>query len=193
MGVLITLIFSKYVYLVSISSFFTFYLIEKFGVSVRNAQLHVFAFLAAVAFGTFAGGPIGDRIGRKRVIWVSILGMLPFTLLMPHASLAWTGVLSVIVGFIMASAFPAIVVFAQELMPKNVGMIAGMMFGFSFGVSGISAAALGRLADIAGIATVYQVCAFLPLLGLAAVLLPDLRRPPPQAATEIPAMGLEPE
>lgn len=179
MGVLLVLIFSKYVYLVSISSFFTFYLIEKFNVSVRSAQLHVFAFLAAVAAGTFVGGPIGDRIGRKRVIWVSILGMLPFTLLMPHASLAWTGVLSVLVGLFMASAFPAIVVFAQELMPKNVGMVAGMMFGFSFGISGISAAALGKLADIAGIETVYQVCAFLPLLGLAAILLPDLRRPPP--------------
>ena len=179
MGVLLVLIFSKYVYLVSISSFFTFYLIEKFNVSVRSAQLHVFAFLAAVAVGTFVGGPIGDRIGRKRVIWVSIVGMLPFTLLMPHASLAWTGVLSVLVGLIMASAFPAIVVFAQELMPKNVGMVAGMMFGFSFGISGISAAALGKLADIAGIETVYQVCAFLPLLGLAAILLPDLRRPPP--------------
>ena len=193
MGILLTLIFSKYVYLVSISSFYTFYLIERFGVSVRDAQLHLFIFLAAVAVGTFAGGPIGDKIGRKRVIWVSILGVLPFTLILPHVGLAWTGALSVVIGLLLASAFPAIVVFAQELMPKSVGMVTGLMFGFSFGISGISAAALGRLADAAGIETVYRLCAFLPLLGLLAVFLPDMRRPSSTAETEVPAgAGLGP-
>ena len=193
MAILLTLIFSKYVYLVSISSFYTFYLIERFDLSVRNAQLHLFAFLAAVALGTFAGGPIGDRIGRKRVIWVSILGVLPFTLLMPHVGLAWTGLLSAIIGLLLASAFPAIVVFAQELMPKSVGMVTGLMFGFSFGISGLSAALLGRLADVAGIEAVYRICAFMPVLGLLAVFLPDMRRPPPDAETEVPAgAGLGP-
>lgn len=176
LGVLLTLIFSKYVYLSSITSYYTFYLIERFGLSVRDAQLHLFVFLAAVAVGTFAGGPIGDRIGRKRVIWVSILGVLPFTLALPFADLFWTGMLSVIIGLVLASAFSAIVVFGQELMPKSVGMIAGMMFGFSFGVSGVAAALLGNLADTVGIVTVYRICAFLPALGLLTVLLPDLRR-----------------
>ena len=193
MGILLSLIFSKYVYLVSISSFYTFYLIERFGLSVRNAQLHLFAFLAAVAVGTFAGGPIGDRIGRKRVIWVSILGVLPFTLILPHVGLAWTGGLTLIIGLLLASAFPAIVVFGQELMPKSVGMVTGMMFGFSFGISGLSAALLGRMADVAGIEAVYRFCAYMPLLGLLAVFLPDMRRPPPDAVTETPAgPGLEP-
>ena len=176
LGVLLVLIFSKYVYLSSITSYYTFYLIERFGLSVRDAQLHLFAFLAAVAVGTFAGGPIGDRIGRKRVIWVSILGVLPFTLALPFVGLFWTGVLSVVIGLVLASSFSAIVVFGQELMPKSVGMIAGLMFGFSFGVSGVAAALLGNLADTVGIVTVYRLCAFLPALGLLTVLLPDLRR-----------------
>ena len=184
LGVLLTLIFSKYVYLSSITSYYTFYLIERFGLSVRDAQLHLFAFLAAVAVGTFAGGPIGDRIGRKRVIWVSILGVLPFTLALPFVDLFWTGVLSVIIGLVLASAFSAIVVFGQELMPKSVGMIAGLMFGFSFGVSGVAAALLGNLADTVGIVTVYRICAFLPALGLLTVLLPDLRRKAAEPAVQ---------
>ena len=188
LGVLLTLIFSKYAYLSSITSYYTFYLIERFGVSVRDAQLHLFAFLAAVAVGTFAGGPIGDRIGRKRVIWASILGVLPFTLTLPFADLFWTGVLSVVIGLILASAFSAIVVFGQELMPRSPGLIAGLMFGFSFGVGGIAAAVLGQVADATSITTVYRICAFLPALGLLAVLLPDLRRkaaqPPVQPTLE---------
>jgi len=173
-GILAALIFSKYVYLASITSYFTFYLIQRFGVSVRNAQLHLFLFLAAVAVGTVLGGPIGDRVGRKGVIWVSILGTLPFTLLLPHASLFWTGPLSVIIGLILASAFPAIVVFGQELAPGNVGLISGLFFGFSFGMGGVGAAVLGRMADVAGIAAVYQVCAVLPAIGLLAAFLPDV-------------------
>ncbi len=173
-GILAALIFSKFVYLASITSYFTFYLIHQFGVSVRNAQLHLFVFLAAVAVGTVLGGPLGDRIGRKRVIWFSILGALPFTLLLPHASLFWTGPLSVIIGMILASAFPAIVVFGQELAPGNVGLISGLFFGFSFGMGGIGAAVLGRLADVSGIAAVYQVCAVLPAIGLLAAFLPDV-------------------
>jgi FSR family fosmidomycin resistance protein-like MFS transporter len=176
LGVLLTLIFSKYAYLSSITSYYTFYLIERFGLTVRDAQLHLFAFLAAVAVGTFVGGPVGDRIGRKRVIWVSILGVLPFTLALPFADLFWTGVLSVVIGLVLASAFSAIVVFGQELMPRSPGLIAGLMFGFSFGVGGIAAAVLGRVADATSITTVYRLCAFLPALGLLAVLLPDLRR-----------------
>jgi FSR family fosmidomycin resistance protein-like MFS transporter len=174
--VLLALIFSKYVYLASLTSYFTFYLIHKFGVSVREAQLHLFAFLAAVAVGTLVGGPIGDRIGRKYVIWASILGVLPLTLLLPHASLFWTGPLSVLIGLMLASAFPAIVVFAQELAPGKVGMISGLFFGFSFGMGGLGAAVLGRVADSAGIETVYRICAFLPAIGLLAGLLPDLSR-----------------
>jgi FSR family fosmidomycin resistance protein-like MFS transporter len=143
---------------------------------VQSAQLHLFAFLAAVAVGTVLGGPIGDRFGRKYVIWGSILGVLPLTLLLPHASLFWTGPLSVAIGLLLASAFPAIVVFAQELAPGQVGMISGLFFGFSFGMGGLGAAVLGRLADVAGIETVYQVCAFLPAIGLLAALLPDLNR-----------------
>ncbi|HEX4096554.1 MAG TPA: MFS transporter [Caulobacteraceae bacterium] len=173
-AILLALIFSKYVYLASLTSYFTFYLIHKFGVSVREAQLHLFAFLAAVAVGTLAGGPIGDRIGRKYVIWASILGVLPLTLMLPHASLFWTGPLSVLIGLMLASAFPAIVVFAQELAPGKVGMISGLFFGFSFGMGGLGAAVLGRVADSAGIETVYRICAFLPAIGLLAGLLPDL-------------------
>ena len=176
-AILLALIFSKYVYLASLTSYFTFYLIHRFGVSVEVAQLHLFAFLAAVALGTIAGGPIGDRFGRKYVIWFSILGTLPFTLLLPHASLFWTGPLTVIIGLILASAFPAIVVFAQELVPGKIGMISGLLFGFSFGMGGLGAALLGEVADQAGIETVYAICAFLPAIGLLAVFLPDAEKP----------------
>ena len=175
-AILLVLTFSKYVYLTSLSSYFTFYLIQHFGVSVRVAQLHLAIFLAAVALGTFLGGPIGDRIGRKYVIWVSILGVLPLTLLLPHVNLFWTGVLSLIIGMVLASAFPAIVVFGQELMPSKVGMISGLFFGFAFGVAGLGAAVLGRVADAYGIYTVYWICAFLPAIGLLAGFLPDLRQ-----------------
>jgi FSR family fosmidomycin resistance protein-like MFS transporter len=174
--VLVALIFSKYIYLASLTSYYTFYLIRHFGVSVRVAQLHLFAFLAAVAVGTVLGGPIGDRFGRRYVIWASILGPLPFTLLLPHASLAWTGPLTVIIGLILASAFPAIVVFAQELLPGKVGMIAGLFFGLAFGIGGLGAALLGALADWKSIEFVYQVCAYLPAIGLLAAFLPDIER-----------------
>jgi FSR family fosmidomycin resistance protein-like MFS transporter len=173
--ILLVLIFSKYVYLTSLTSYFTFYLIQRFGVSIRVAQLHLSVFLAAVAVGTFLGGPVGDRIGRKYVIWVSILGVLPFTLLLPHVNLFWTSVLSVIIGTVLASAFSAIVVFGQELVPNKVGMISGLFFGFAFGVAGLGAAVLGRVADAHGIYTVYRICAFLPAIGLLAGFLPDLR------------------
>jgi MFS transporter, FSR family, fosmidomycin resistance protein len=174
--ILMALIFSKFVYLASITSYFTFYLIHQFGASVRTAQLHLFLFLAAVAAGTILGGPLGDRLGRKQVIWFSILGALPFTLLLPHANLFWTGPLAIVIGLILASAFPAIVVFAQELAPGNVGMVAGLCFGLSFGLGGIGAAVLGRVADVKGIAFIYQVCAFLPALGLLAAFLPRLAK-----------------
>ncbi|MGH8205700.1 MAG: MFS transporter, partial [Steroidobacteraceae bacterium] len=175
--VLLALVFSKYVYLASLSSYYTFYLIHRFGVSVQNAQLHLFVFLAAAAVGTFIGGPLGDRFGRRYVIWLSVLGPLPFTLLLPHASLFWTGPLTVIIGLILASAFPAIVVFAQELMPGKVGMVSGMFFGFAFGVAGLGAALLGALADATSIEFVYGVCAFLPAIGVLAGLLPHIERP----------------
>jgi MFS transporter, FSR family, fosmidomycin resistance protein len=174
LAVLALLVFSKYVYMASLSSYYTFYLIEKFHVAVGTAQLYLFVFLAAVAAGTFAGGPIGDRIGRKRVIWVSILGAAPFTLALPYADLPWTGVLSVVIGLVMSSAFSAIVVFAQELVPGKVGMIAGIFFGLMFGFSGIGAAAMGHIADVAGIGTVYRIASFLPLLGILAAALPRI-------------------
>jgi FSR family fosmidomycin resistance protein-like MFS transporter len=173
-AVLLALIFSKYFYLASLSSYYTFYLINRFHVSVQNAQLHLFVFLAAVAFGTIIGGPLGDRIGRKYIIWASILGVLPFSLLLPHATLFWTSVLTVPIGVILASAFPAIVVYAQELLPGRTGTVAGLFFGFAFGMGGIGAAVLGKLADAFGINAVYEVCAFLPLIGLLAALLPDV-------------------
>jgi FSR family fosmidomycin resistance protein-like MFS transporter len=172
LGILAFLVFSKFFYMTSITSYFTFYLIDKFDVSVASSQLHLFLFLGAVAAGTFFGGPIGDKIGRKAVIWFSILGAAPFTLAMPYADLFWTSVLSVIIGFILASAFSAIVVFAQELMPGNVGMIAGIFFGLMFGFGGIGAALLGYLADSHGINFVYTLCSFLPLLGILAIFLP---------------------
>jgi FSR family fosmidomycin resistance protein-like MFS transporter len=177
LAVLALLVFSKYIYMASLSSYYTFYLIDKFNVSVASAQMYLFLFLAAVAAGTFMGGPIGDRIGRKRVIWVSILGAAPFTLMLPYVDLFWTAVLTVVIGFVISSAFSAIVVFAQELMPGKVGMIAGIFFGLMFGVSGIGAAAMGHIADISGIAHVYKLCSYLPLLGILTVLLPHIGQP----------------
>jgi FSR family fosmidomycin resistance protein-like MFS transporter len=174
--VLLVLVFSKYVYLASLTSYYTFYLIHRFHVSVQNAQMHLFVFLAAVAAGTIIGGPIGDRIGRRYVIWFSILGAAPFALLLPTANLFWTGPLTIVIGLMLASAFPAIVVFAQELVPGKVGMISGLFFGFSFGMAGLGAAALGWLADKTSIETVYRVCAFLPLIGLLAVRLPKVEK-----------------
>lgn len=175
LGILLLLIFSKYFYMASISSYFTFYLIHRFQLPVQSAQLYLFAFLFAVALGTIIGGPVGDRIGRKYVIWTSILGVAPFTLLLPHVNLFWTGILIVIIGLILASAFSAILVYAQDLVPGKVGTISGLFFGFAFGMGGIGAAVLGSLADRSGIDFVYQVCAFLPLLGLAAIFLPNLK------------------
>jgi FSR family fosmidomycin resistance protein-like MFS transporter len=174
-AILIALIFSKYFYLASISSYYTFYLISKFHVSVQASQLYLAVFLGAAAIGTFAGGPIGDRIGRKLVIWWSILGVLPFTLLLPYVNLAWTVFLTVIIGLVIASAFSAILVYAQELMPGNIGMISGVFFGFAFGMGGIGAAVLGALADATSITYVYKVCAFLPAIGLLAVFLPSFK------------------
>jgi FSR family fosmidomycin resistance protein-like MFS transporter len=173
-GVLLALIFSKYFYLASLSSYYTFYLIERFGVSVTNAQLALFVFLGSVAAGTLAGGPVGDRIGFKSVIWVSILGALPFTLILPYANLTWTVILTVPIGVILASAFSAIIVYAQELLPSRVGTVAGLFFGFAFGMGGLGAALLGVLADWTSIEFVYQVCAFLPLVGLLTAFLPNL-------------------
>ena len=181
LAVLLALIFSKYFYLISLSSYYTFYLIEKFQLSTQSAQIHLFYFLGAVALGTFVGGPVGDRFGRKLVIWGSILGVLPFTLLLPHANLFWTSVLSVAIGLILSSAFSAILVYAQDLLPGKVGMVAGLFFGFAFGMGGIAAAVLGELADIKGIEYVYQVCAFLPAIGLLTAFLPDLHRRAPFA------------
>ena len=172
--VLLVLIFSKFIYLASFSSYYTIYLMHHFGVSVRAAQMLLFAFLAAAALGTVAGGPLGDRFGRKRIIWTSILGVLPFAILLPYANLFWTIVLTVVIGFVLASAFPAIVVYGQELIPGRVGMVAGLFFGLSFGAAGAGAAIMGRIADLAGIEQVYRVASFLPALGLLAALLPDL-------------------
>jgi FSR family fosmidomycin resistance protein-like MFS transporter len=174
--VLVSLMFSKFVYLASLSSYYTFFLIGRFHLSVQNAQIHLFVFLAAVAAGTVIGGPIGDRIGRKLVIWCSILGILPFTLLLPYASLFWTGPLTVIIGMGLASAFPAIVVYAQELVPGKVGTISGLFFGLAFGLGGLGAALLGRLADSTSIEFVYRICAVLPALGLLTAFLPNIGR-----------------
>lgn len=174
LAVLMALIFSKYIYLTSLTSYYTFYLIDKFGLSVPQAQIHLFVFLFAVAAGTIIGGPLGDRYGRKYVIWISILGVTPFTLLLPYASAGWAAVLSVVIGVILASAFSAILVYAQELVPGRVGLIAGLFFGFAFGVAGIGSALLGKLADHTSIAYVFHLCSFLPLLGLLTVFLPNL-------------------
>ena len=176
-AILMALTFSKHFYLVSITSFYIFYLIHTFGISVQNAQLHLFLFLAAVAAGTVIGGPIGDRIGSRRVIWWSILGVLPFTLALPYVGLFWSAVLSVIIGLILASAFPAILVYAQALIPGRVGMVAGLFFGLAFGIAGIGAAVLGWLADLTSIEFVYHICAFLPAIGLLAAFLPETAKP----------------
>lgn len=176
MAVLIALLFSKYIYLASFTSYYTFYLMERFEVSTKTAQILQFVFFAAVAAGTIAGGPIGDKLGRKLVIWVSILGVLPFSLVLPHVGIEGTVVLSVVVGFVLASAFPAIVVYGQELMPGRVGMVSGLFFGFIFGIGGIGAALLGMLADWKGITFVFLMCSFLPAIGILTAFLPDLRR-----------------
>ncbi len=164
--ILLILIFSKYVYMASLTSFYTFYLIEKFNVTVQHSQFYLFAFLFAVALGTLIGGPVGDRFGRKYVIWVSILGTAPFSLMLPYANLFWTCVLTIIIGFILSSAFSAILVYAQELLPRKVGLISGLFFGLAFGIAGIAAAVLGNVADVKGIEYVYKICAYLPLLGI---------------------------
>ena len=173
-GILLMLIFSKYFYLASINSYLTFYLIDKFQLPVQSAQMYLFAFLFSVALGTLMGGSIGDRVGRKYVIWGSILGVAPFTMLLPYANLFWTGVLVVVIGLIIASAFSAILVYAQELIPGNVGMVSGLFFGFAFGMGGLGAAVLGKLADATNVGFVYNVCAYLPFIGLLAVFLPDM-------------------
>ena len=175
-GVLLVLIFSKYIYMASLTSYYTFYLIHKFGVSIRDSQLFLFVFLVATAAGTLVGGPVGDRVGRKYVIWASILGTAPFSLLMPHVGLAGTVILSFCVGFMLSSAFPAILLYAQELLPNKLGLISGLFFGFAFGIAGIASAVLGGMADAYGIEAVYNVCGFMPLLGLVACFLPDLKK-----------------
>lgn len=174
--ILLVLIFSKYFYIASISSYLTFYLISKFNISIQSSQLYLFVFSIAIVMGTMIGGPLSDRFGRKYVIWISILGSAPFTLLLPHANLFWTTILLICVGVILASAFPAILVYAQELLPAKVGMISGLFYGFAFGMGGIGSAALGELADKTNIFFVYQICAFLPLLGLLTGLLPNLKK-----------------
>jgi len=176
LGVLITLVFSKYFYLASIGSYYTFFLIEKFGLSVKNAQLHLFLFLFAIAAGTFLGGPIGDRIGRKAVIWASILGVAPFALVLPYANLFWSAVLAVVIGLIISSAFSAILVYAQELIPGKVGLMAGLFFGLAFGMGGIGSAVLGAVADRHGIPFIFHICSYLPLIGLLTAFLPNLER-----------------
>jgi len=188
LAILVALMFSKMFYLASLMSYYTFYLMSKFQLSVQHAQLHLFLFLAAVAAGTFIGGPVGDKIGRKYVIWCSILGVLPFTLILPYSNLFWTRILSVVIGFILASAFSAILVYAQELMPGRIGMVSGLFFGLAFGLGGIGAAALGKLADVTSLSFVYQVCSFLPAIGILTALLPNLepgkiRMPTPQEST----------
>ncbi|EXJ13721.1 MFS transporter [Imhoffiella purpurea] len=175
LGVLLALMFSKFFYSASLSSFLIFYLMEHYGIGVRDAQFHLFLYLFAIAAGTLLGGPIGDRIGRRQVIWASILGVAPFTLMLPYVGLGTSAVLVMIIGFMLASAFPAMVVYAQELIPGRVGAISGLFFGLAFGLAGVGASVLGLVADHWGIETVYQICAFLPLIGLLAVFLPDLR------------------
>lgn len=173
--ILLVLIFSKYFYMASMSSYFTFYLIDKFHLSVQQSQWYLFIFLGSVAAGTLLGGPLGDRFGRKYIIWISILGVAPFTLLLPHANLFWTGVLSAIIGVVLASAFSAILVYAQELVPGKVGMIAGLFFGFAFGMGGLGSALLGKLADMTSIGYVFKVCAYLPLIGIITGFLPGMK------------------
>ncbi len=175
-AILLTLIFSKYFYMASLSTYYTFYLIDRFGLAIDAAQLLLFVFLGSVAVGTVVGGPLGDRFGRKRVIWVSILGVLPFTLALPHANLLWTTILTVPIGLILASAFSAILVYAQDLLPGRVGLVGGLFFGFAFGMGGLGAAVLGELADATSIEHVYALCAYLPAIGLLTAFLPDIRR-----------------
>ena len=175
-AILLILIFSKYIYMASLTSYYTFYLIHKFGVTVQDSQLFLFVFLVATAIGTLVGGPVGDRVGRKYVIWASILGTAPFSMMMPHVGLAWTVVLSFCVGLMLSSAFPAILLYAQELLPNKLGLISGLFFGFAFGIAGIASAILGGMADKYGIEAVYNVCAFMPLLGLVACFLPNLKK-----------------
>jgi FSR family fosmidomycin resistance protein-like MFS transporter len=182
------LVFSKYLYLVSLTSYYTFYLIGKFHITVQNAQVHLFIFLFAIAAGTFVGGPVGDRIGRKYVIWASILGVAPFTLALPYSNLFWTTILSAVIGVILASAFSAILVYAQELVPGKVGLIAGLFFGFAFGMAGIGSAVLGWLADKTSINFVYHVCAYLPLIGILTIFLPELA--PKRPASPAPSVPL---
>ena len=184
LGILVALMFSKFFYLASLMSYYTFYLMGKFHVSLQSAQLHLFIFLGAVAAGTFIGGPVGDKIGRKYVIWVSILGVLPFTLLLPYSNLFWTSVLSVIIGLILASAFSAILVYAQELMPGRIGAVSGLFFGFAFGMGGIGAALLGKLVDLTSLSFVYQFCSFLPAIGILTAFLPNLE--PARSKTSVP-------
>lgn len=173
--ILMLLIFSKYIYMASLSSYYTFYLIEKFGVSIQASQLYLFVFLVATAAGTLVGGPLGDKIGRKYVIWISILGTAPFSMLMPHVGLGATVVLSFCVGFMLSSAFPAILLYAQELLPAKLGLVSGLFFGFAFGVAGIASAILGDMADSYGLEAVYNACAYMPLLGLVTCMLPNLK------------------
>ena len=175
-GILLVLIFSKYFYLASITSYYTFYMIDKFGVSIQNSQMYLFAFLGASALGTYFGGPLGDRFGRKYVIWFSIVGAAPFTLLLPHMNQFWTISMGIIIGFILSSAFSAILVYAQELMPGKVGMVSGLFFGFAFGMGGLGSALLGMLADKTSISYVFHICAFLPLIGMITYSLPNLKR-----------------
>ena len=191
-AILLALVFSKSFYTTSLNTYYTFYLIDKFGLSVREAQVYLFVFLASVALGTLIGGPLGDRIGRKSVIWGSILGVVPFTLLLPHADLFWTGILSVVIGVTLASASSAIIVYAFDLVPGRIGMMAGLFFGLSFGLAGVGAAAFGWLADATSIDFVYQICAFLPLIGILTILLPDLGRPRRPVATQEPALAARP-
>jgi MFS transporter, FSR family, fosmidomycin resistance protein len=174
--ILLLLMFSKFFYLASMTSYYTFYMMHRFGVSAQQAQLYLFLFLGGSAIGTLAGGPLGDRIGRKQVIWLSILGVAPFTLILPHADLFWVSLLSMVIGAIMASAFPAILVYAMELVPGKIGLIAGLFFGLAFGLAGIGSAVLGKLADATSVEFVFFVCSFLPLIGLLTWFLPDLRR-----------------
>ncbi|WP_031527755.1 MFS transporter [Dyadobacter crusticola] len=176
MLILLLLIFSKYFYLAGMTSYFTFYLMDKFDLSVKSAQIQLFIFLAAIAVGTFAGGPLGDKFGRKYIIWISILGAAPFTLLLPYANLFWTTILSICTGLLISSAFSAIIVYAQELMPGKVGMIAGLFFGFAFGMGGLGSALLGKLADQTSITYVFDVCSYLPLIGILTYFLPDVEK-----------------
>jgi FSR family fosmidomycin resistance protein-like MFS transporter len=181
-SILLALLFSKFIYLASLGSYYTFYLISRFHLSVQSAQIHLFVFLGAVAAGTIIGGPVGDRIGRRQVILWSILGVLPFTLALPYANLFWTRILSVVIGMVLASAFSVIVVYAQELMPGRVGMIAGLFFGVAFGISGIGAALLGSLADRTDIFFVYRLCSYLPAIGVLALWLPRVETAKPHVA-----------